>query len=314
MDNKQKNYILNLFDRIQRLRKSKKKFNKKGQDKISGELLDAENRLSFIMNSLSSEDRTEISSIMSERRHSRNHKSALKAKQSASLERQDQKEDTRPKQVIGDNLSNSIREQKFSSSNNDSEQINNDADDYIAKNKSDLPILTPINRKGYSQGIAKISEDAEEYVQSKYQKSKLDRANLSHHETQTILEGYLDFFSVHHMETKHIDVYANINGVAHIFEVKSITLRNEVRQTREAVGQLNEYAYLYNISEPRYYIVYSSKPQNEWLLGYLTERQGINVIWADNSQKYHLAGPGMKMLEQECLRDYKNHNDDSIVK
>ena len=66
-----------------------------------------------------------------------------------------------------------------------------------------------------------------------------------------------------------------------------------------------KYAYLYGIEAPRFYLVYSSKPETEWLLDYLERREGIHVIWLDDSQPFKLAGPGLKALEQECLRHFK---------
>ena len=162
----------------------------------------------------------------------------------------------------------------------------------------------PIYRKGNSVGN-KTTEDNEEYVNVQYEKCKLDQANLSHHDTQVVLEDFLDIFSVPHEETQLIDVYANINEVHFIFEIKSITLRNERPQTRNAVAQLLEYAYRYDIHEPQLYLVYSSKPHTEWLLDFLHE-QHINVIWVDDSKNNHLDGPGLKSLEHECLRYYRN--------
>ena len=173
--------------------------------------------------------------------------------------------------------------------------------------KSNRPIqlqLVPIYRKGNSVGN-KTTEDNEEYVNVQYEKWKLDQANLSHHDTQVVLEDFLDIFSVPHEETQLIDVYANINEVHFIFEIKSITLRNERPQNRNAVAQLLEYAYRYDIHEPQLYLVYSSKPHTEWLLDFLHE-QHINVIWVDDSKNNHLDGPGLKSLEHECLRYYRN--------
>lgn len=164
--------------------------------------------------------------------------------------------------------------------------------------------ITPIYRKGVKTN-ERPTEDTEKYIQVQYNKTKLDQANASHRETQTTLEAFLDIFSVPHSETKHIDVFADINGIPHIFEVKSITLRNEGTQTREAVGQLHEYAYLYGLDNPRYYLVYSSKPETDWLIHYLEEREKIDVIWIDETQPHRLSGPGLKALEQECLRFYK---------
>lgn len=205
-----------------------------------------------------------------------------------------------------DNISH---EETILSTNND-EYVKICENESIANNKLVTLRLTPIIRKGSSNDKVKISEDTEKYIKVQYEKCKLDQANVSHHDTQSILEDYLNIFSVPHSETKHIDVYADINGIQHIFEVKSITLRNEGTQTREAVGQLHEYAYLYGIGEPRFFLVYSSKPETEWLLDYLSVREGINVLWVDKSQKNKLAGPGLKFLEQECLKYFKNSKQD----
>lgn len=165
--------------------------------------------------------------------------------------------------------------------------------------------LTALNRKAPTQKQRNDSDD-ESTISVIYEKSKLDIANLNHKESQSVLESFLDMFSIHHRETKHIDVYASVDSSDYIFEVKSITKRNEGTQTREAVGQLHEYAYLYRIAAPNYYLVYSSRPATEWLIDYLETNERIEVLWVDKSKKYGLDGPGLNKLIQACLRDYKS--------
>jgi hypothetical protein len=171
--------------------------------------------------------------------------------------------------------------------------------------------LQPIVRKEKSKLTnldTKLTTDTEKYINTQYEKKKLDQANMSHRATQGVIEAYLDIFSIEHIETKHIDLFAEINNKSFVFEIKSITERNERPQTREAVGQLHEYAFLYGLDEPELFVVYSSKPSAEWIIQYLESREKINVIWICNEAKDKLAGPGLKRLEQHCIKHYKNYS------
>lgn len=318
MDNKQQHLFLQLNSHIQKLKKSiKKEHNQHKLAKFNRDLLDTERKLKQLIHSLSQDD-LRIVNISLRKRKISEKKTIV-----------EQKQDLNNKTSLSSSSLKPIKEQfpqnnpngtdagraKFDNISNKAELLTKTASKHVKSNEEELTEnnnlvtlkLIPIHRKDIISDIT-LANDTEKHISVQYEKSKLDQANFSHHATQNILENFLDIFSVQHTETKHIDIYADINGIPHIFEIKSISLRNEVPQTREAVGQLNEYAYLYGISNPRLYLVFSSQPKTKWLLDYLFKRMHINVIWIDISHKNLLAGPGLKSLEQECLRHYKSNS------
>lgn len=166
----------------------------------------------------------------------------------------------------------------------------------IEKNQIITLKIQPINR---THNLAN-SFSTNKYIQIEYEKKKLDNANISHSNTQIILENFLRGFGVSPIETKHIDVYAEFNNNQFIFEIKSITQRNERPQTRSAVSQLYEYSFLYGIIDPLYFILFSSKPDNEWIIQYLEKERNIRVLWIELDGK--IGGSGYVFLEQSCVK------------
>jgi hypothetical protein len=165
----------------------------------------------------------------------------------------------------------------------------------IEKNKFVTLEIKPI--KNSSKHPVSLSTDR--FIQIQYEKNKLDKANLSHFKTQRILEQMLKDFGVQPVETKHIDVYAVINGDQVLFEVKSISQRNERPQTRNAVSQLYEYAYLYAIDNPVYYVLFSSKPDNEWLIHYLEKERSIRTLWINDEGR--IEGDSYREFIKNCI-------------
>jgi len=166
----------------------------------------------------------------------------------------------------------------------------------IEANKFVTLKIQPINKSETNS----ITKSTNKFVQIQYEKKKLDKANLSHLNTQKKLENLLIDFDIYPLETKHVDIYAEFNSKNFLFEIKSITQRNERSQTRSAISQLYEYAFLYGIENPVYFILFSSKPENKWIIQYLEKERNIGVLWINEKNK--IDGTGFKELEKNCVQ------------
>ena len=119
-------------------------------------------------------------------------------------------------------------------------------------------------------------------------KEKLDDANGEHTRTLRLLVGLLTR-SGHHVEkSTHVDAFSRLKSGPAVFEIKSITDENELSQVRSAISQLYEYRYRHQVAGASLWIVFSKRPRQDWLLSYLCEDRGINVVWRDGDV---FAGP-----------------------
>jgi hypothetical protein len=75
-----------------------------------------------------------------------------------------------------------------------------------------------------------------------------------------------------------IDVFCRLRDGPAIFEVKSITTRNERAQCRHALSQLYEYRFLYSMPDASLWLVLSQPLDSTWLAGYLEDDRGISVL------------------------------------
>ncbi len=139
-------------------------------------------------------------------------------------------------------------------------------------------------------------------IQRTMDKRKLDRANEEHRRTLQILGKVLDDLGCIAEYNLFIDAFTRLKSGPAIFEVKSITDDNELGQAREAIAQLYEYRYRHNYPEASLWLVFSRKPNTEWLLDYLAGDRGINVLWVEEER---LSGPSVEQLGQSTRHDSK---------
>jgi hypothetical protein len=89
-----------------------------------------------------------------------------------------------------------------------------------------------------------------------------------------------------------------INGLlktgSAIFEIKSITPDNERSQCRHALSQLYEYRYLHSLPDASLWLVLSRPPQSTWLVDYLMNDRGVEVLWVADER---LDGPSIARLD-----------------
>lgn len=106
-----------------------------------------------------------------------------------------------------------------------------------------------------------------------------EKANREHARILTMLAAKLRANGYSPCENVFIDLYADIEGQAYIFEVKSNSTRNALSQIRKAVSQLYEYRYRSRKDEAVLCIVMQEKPSQEWIEDYLLHDRGILVCW-----------------------------------
>lgn len=106
-----------------------------------------------------------------------------------------------------------------------------------------------------------------------------EKANREHARILTMLAAKLRANGHSPCENIFIDLYADIDGQAYIFEVKSNNTRNALSQIRKAVSQLYEYRYRSREDGAILCIVMQEKPSQEWIEDYLLHDRGIFVCW-----------------------------------
>lgn len=135
-------------------------------------------------------------------------------------------------------------------------------------------------------------------------RQRLERANAEHKAAQEILERILKTKGYVVEHSRYVDVYARLKSGPAIFEVKSITPNNERSQCRHALSQLYEYRYLHQVSEASLWLVLSQAPENEWIVSYLSNDRGINVLWCEGES---IAGPSVTQLDTSSSQDTDGH-------
>lgn len=117
--------------------------------------------------------------------------------------------------------------------------------------------------------------------------AKLERANNAHIRLVNLVAKRISDAGSTPKSNQLVDLAANVEG-DFLFEMKSITESNTRDQVRKGVSQLQEYKYLQNKKEAKLVLVIENKldNKNSWLLDYLEDYQGINLIW-DGDDKLH---------------------------
>lgn len=202
-----------------------------------------------------------------------------------------------PKQDLANDLSdfvNTINDSSnFNSDNDNKSVLTSEFKGQITKTFFNLPSISKLNT--YKNIVNIEQEINDSYILSQIAKEKLDRANQQHEITRQILVKTLNELGYEAGETKLIDTFSIIKDKPAIFEVKSIHQDNEREQVRHAVSQLYEYQYLYNLNNASLWIVFSKKPEFEWLIDYLINSREINVLWITEKR---LSGISFDKLEQ----------------
>ncbi len=123
---------------------------------------------------------------------------------------------------------------------------------------------------------------------------KLSSANAEHQATLTVLAKYLTARGHVVEEGKHIDAYCRLRSGPAVFEIKSVTLENELSQCRHALSQLYEYRFRHGLEGASLWLVLSREPRVEpWLVEYLREDRGVRMLWIEDGS---LAGPDLPLL------------------
>jgi hypothetical protein len=151
---------------------------------------------------------------------------------------------------------------------------------------------------GDVSGDTPVIEHSETIQLAAETQQRLERANSEHLKTQDLLEYALETKGYNVEHSRFVDVYARLKSGPAIFEVKSITTGNERSQCRHALSQLYEYRYLHQVPDASLWLVFSQAPTNDWIVSYLVEDRGINVLWRDGDL---LAGPSLGHLDAATL-------------
>lgn len=121
-----------------------------------------------------------------------------------------------------------------------------------------------------------------------------EKANRKHKNTLTYLRRFFERNNQISQDTTHIDLFTINKNILLLFEAKSINSKIELKQIRQALGQLFEYEY-YEIREillKKQYkhissiikcLIFSQKPSNIKYLESL-QNQRIYSYWIDNEE------------------------------
>ena len=122
----------------------------------------------------------------------------------------------------------------------------------------------------------------------------IERANIEHSNTLVLLKRYIEKKGLKPYYTTHIDLYIANNDNLLLFEAKSITSRNELKQIRQALGQIFEYEYydikknlmkneLKSISKIFKCLIFNKKPKSIDYLKSLQE-SNIHTYWVEEEK------------------------------
>lgn len=145
-------------------------------------------------------------------------------------------------------------------------------------------------------------------VVSSYSRQKLDAANTTHALLVEALTRLLESHGHVVEENQLVDAFAHLKTGPAIFEAKSLTDENEISQVRSGLSQLYEYRFRHGIGDASLWLVLSRAPSEHWLVNYLEDDRGINVIWFDAGE---IAGPSARRLTEsgsEALRRAKRES------
>jgi hypothetical protein len=137
--------------------------------------------------------------------------------------------------------------------------------------------ISPLGSGKRSLGGTKVPKTGSGTVLSAYSIEKLRAANEAHSHCLQLLTIQLNAFGYKTEANLRIDAFSRLKSGPAVFEVKSIHAENEIDQTRTALGQLYEYRYRESIPTASLWIVYSHKPETEWLVDYLESRRSCSM-------------------------------------
>jgi hypothetical protein len=155
-------------------------------------------------------------------------------------------------------------------------------------------------RPSYEEKPA-LSKESDPYIVSQTARIKIERANKEHEDALESLANLLSTYGFKVEQTRLIDAYTRLKTGPAIFEVKSINRQNERSQCRHALSQLYEYRYLHNLQNASLWLVLSRRPIQDWLITYLTEDRGINLLWVESGK---IKGPASAILLSSKKEDY----------
>lgn len=115
--------------------------------------------------------------------------------------------------------------------------------------------------------------------------AKHDRANKKHEEIVQKLARVGTDAGMDCRRNEFVDLAAFTENEATLFEVKTNNPDNTVSQVRKAVAQLYEYQYQQQLPDSNLCLVLETKPTTKhlWIIDYLTNARGIQVVWEDGS-------------------------------
>lgn len=125
---------------------------------------------------------------------------------------------------------------------------------------------------------------------------KHKKANTTHKKVLTLLVGLLEKSGYIVEFGTYVDAFTRLVSGPAIFEVKSITERNEMSQCRKGLSQLYEYRYRHEIANASLWLVLSSPLHESWIVDYLLKDRAIEVIWLDEKE---FSGPSITKLLQK---------------
>jgi hypothetical protein len=117
--------------------------------------------------------------------------------------------------------------------------------------------------------------------------AKLERANRQHKTLIDLVARRIRNSGGLPKSNQIIDLAVKLDH-NYIFEMKSTNLDNQKAQIRKGISQLFEYRYVQHLTDARLVLVIE-KPlaaANGWMLDYLENDRGINLIWDGNNELY----------------------------
>jgi len=155
----------------------------------------------------------------------------------------------------------------------------------------DEPLMPPKHNLEEYQELSRKVGPSQKDVVILIDHAKRERANKSHRLLTDMVASRVRDAGAIPKRNKLIDLSAHISDCDYVFEMKSTTPQNVLKQIRQGISQLYEYRYLYfkqSTTVKLVLVIENPLPGNlEWLSEYLVKDRSILLVWDGDGKALH---------------------------
>lgn len=164
-----------------------------------------------------------------------------------------------------------------------------DSQSYIQESIEDSQIInlnnkTEINLRKYTPVAHKIMDSNHRQIISNYDYAHSQRGYYLHDSmVDFIAKRCVDKGAEVYEDKSSIDLFIKYNGREYLIEVKSVTPNNFIQRLRSAIGQVNQYDYLFSkVGERRLGLGFTANiPNKSWVIPFVTSYLNMDLLIMD---------------------------------